>query len=87
MTTTMTTLPAMPRASRKPRPTQPCACGCGAPTKGTWHPGHDGRATGWALRVERGVMTIDEVPANERKGCSIMMARHAAVAAKAKKTA
>lgn len=79
----MGALPAMPRAGRKNRPIVPCACGCGLGTKGTWHPGHDGRATGWAVRVERGMMTLDEVPANERRGAEIMLARHA----KAVKTA
>lgn len=73
----MITLPAMPRTGRKAKPMHGCACGCGMETRSTWHPGHDGRATGWALRVERGIITIDEVPANERKGCEIMLARRA----------
>jgi hypothetical protein len=68
-------LPSLPRSSRRNRPVVPCACGCGAGTRGTWFPGHDGRATGWAVRVERGMMTIDDVPANERAGARIMIAR------------
>lgn len=68
-------LPSLPK-SRKSKPTHDCACGCGMGTKGTWFPGHDGRATGWALRVIRGVMTIEDVPSNERQGAVIMLGRH-----------
>jgi hypothetical protein len=46
-------------------------------TKGTWYPGHDGRATGWAIRVERGLLGLEEVPANERQGAELMLARRA----------
>lgn len=81
---TMVSLPAMPRSGRRARAIVPCACGCGLGTKSVWHPGHDGRATGWAVRVERGIMEIDEVPANERKGAKIMLARRQAAAAAAK---
>ena len=73
----MAALPAMPRSGKRNRAIVPCACGCGLGTKSTWHPGHDGRATGWAVRVERGIMKIEEVPANERKGAEIMLARRA----------
>lgn len=83
MTTKMTTMPAMPKAKRN-KPTRPCACGCGHPTKGTWASGHDGRATGWALRVTRGTMKLEEVPANELAGCKIMLAKAAAKAKVAK---
>jgi hypothetical protein len=75
--TTLNALPAMPRSGRKNRPTRPCACGCGMGTKGTWYPGHDGRATGWAIRVERGLLGLEEVPANERQGAELMLARRA----------
>jgi hypothetical protein len=61
--------------SGKNKPTRDCACGCGGQTKSTWYPGHDGRATGWATRIAKGVITIEDVPANERKGAAIMMAR------------
>ena len=71
---TMPAMPTMPRMT-KVKPTKPCACGCGMPTKSTWFPGHDGRAKGWALRVMRGVIGIDEVPSNERAGCELMMSR------------
>lgn len=71
----MVSLPSLPRLSAV---TRPCACGCGGATKSTWVSGHDGRATGWALRVERGLLKLEDVPANERKGAEIMLARHAA---------
>lgn len=71
---TLNAMPMMPRIT-KAKPVHACACGCGQPTKGTWHPGHDGRANGWAIRVMREIMTIDEVPANELAGCKIMIAR------------
>ncbi len=61
--------------AKRVRPTKPCVCGCGTPTKGTWAPGHDGRATGWALRVERGILTLEQVPDNERAGAELMLAR------------
>ena len=68
-------LPSMPRSGRKNRPLVPCACGCGGATRGTWFVGHDGRATGWAVRIEKGLMTIDDVPANERLGAQFMLSR------------
>lgn len=78
----MTTMPAMPKAGAKGS-TGKCACGCGGATKRTWTAGHDGRATGWALRVERGVLALADVPANERAGAEIMLVRRAAEKAKA----
>lgn len=65
------TMPAMP-SMRKAKATRACACGCGAPTQATWHPGHDGRATGWAIRIERG-MAWEAIPANERAGAMRMI--------------
>jgi hypothetical protein len=50
-------------------------------TGGTWYPGDDGRATGWATRIEKGYLTIEEVPANERAGAQLMLARRAKDAA------
>lgn len=61
---------------RKAKPFHSCLCGCGGLTKGTWVSGHDGRATGWALRVERGALTLADVPVNERNGAMIMLTRH-----------
>lgn len=76
----MAKLPAMPRAakSRKAKPEVDCACGCGSTTKGTWAPGHDARAKAWAIRVERDIITIDQVPANERKGAERVIAERKA---------
>lgn len=68
-------LPAMPKA-KKNKPTRPCACGCGGATKGMWVSGHDGRATGWAIRIGRGILSLGDVPANEQAGALIMLARH-----------
>lgn len=68
-------LPAIKRANRtsKPKPTKPCMCGCETPTKGDWAPGHDSRAKGWAIRVERGIVKLSEVPANEQAGAKFML--------------
>lgn len=77
-----TSLPSLPRIARlaRVRPVRSCACGCGQPTGKTWFPGHDGRATGWALRVERG-MALLAVPANERAGCVILLRKRGSFAA------
>lgn len=80
--TKMIAMPTMPSVKCN-KPSHPCACGCGMATKATWASGHDGRATGWAMRVMRGHMKLDEVPANERAGCEIMMERAARKEAKA----
>lgn len=68
-------LPKMPSAGRKraPKPMQPCKCGCGTQTTGTWAPGHDARAKGWALRIERGICKISDVPENEQAGAKFML--------------
>lgn len=71
---TLTAMPAMPKRA-KSKPIHPCACGCGMGTKSTWASGHDGRATGWAIRIERGIITIDGVPENERQGAVHMLAK------------
>jgi hypothetical protein len=84
--TKLIALPAMPKA-KKNKPMVPCACGCGTGTKSMWASGHDGRATGWAVRVERGAMKLEDVPANERRGAEIMLKRRAAEAAKEAKVA
>ena len=60
-------LPALPKAARKPKPTKPCACGCGLSTRSTWFPGHDARHHGWVLRVLRGVVALEQVPDGERE--------------------
>lgn len=70
-------LPSLPSSGRRNRPVRPCLCGCGRGTKGTWFPGDDGRATGWAVRIERGLLKIEDVPANERAGAEFMLRRRA----------
>lgn len=66
------------KAERKPKPTADCACGCGGQTRGLWVPGHDARAKGWAMRIERGIITMDGVPANEQPGAKRMLAERKA---------
>lgn len=80
--TTLVSLPALPRNSKRNRPVVPCKCGCGMGTKSTWFPGHDGRATGWAVRVERGLLKLEDVPANERAGAEFMLKRRAGAVTK-----
>lgn len=77
MANRMPALPALPSTRRANKPIRPCLCGCGRGTRGTWYPGDDGRATGWATRVERGFMTLEQVPANERAGAEYMLRRRA----------
>jgi hypothetical protein len=55
-------LPKLPKAGKKAKPPKECFCGCGEMTKGgTYVAGHDGRLKGLAIRVERKVMTLDDV--------------------------
>lgn len=84
----MNKMPTMPRLSKKSKTQTACVCGCGGMTGGTWVSGHDGRATGWAIRVERGILTLEEVPANERAGAVRMIEERKRKAARlSKKTA
>ena len=69
----MPSLPSMSKAGA----IHGCACGCGLPTRRTWYPGHDGRATGWAIRIEKGIIKMDDVPENERAGARIMLLKRA----------
>lgn len=71
---TLPSLPSMPRKNSSNKPVHECACGCGMGTKSVWFPGHDGRATGWAIRIERGICTLDDTGI-ERKGAMIMLKR------------
>ena len=54
-------LPALPRGATKQKPEVDCACGCGAQTRSTFYPGHDSRLKGWALRIARNVLTLDDM--------------------------
>lgn len=77
-------MPALPRLSGKSGAKHACACGCGRLTGGTWFPGDDGRATGWATRIEKGFLTLQDVPENERQGALIMLDRRKKATAAAK---
>lgn len=68
-------MPKMPSATRarKPKPMHDCACGCGGQTRSLWVPGHDARAKGWAMRIERNIVTMADVPENERPGAKKML--------------
>lgn len=76
-TVAMPPLPKMTSArvatERKAKPVRDCACGCGTQTKSEWAPGHDARARGWAIRIQRGIITIDQVPVNEQAGANLML--------------
>lgn len=62
-TVKLSALPALPKMSRAGKPkTNECACGCGMLTASTFVPGHDSRLRGWALRLERGIVTPKEFP-------------------------
>ena len=75
-------LPKMPklpstgraRGPRKPKPFVSCACGCETQTRSKWAPGHDARARAWAIRIERDIIKLKDVPANEQAGAKLMLA-------------
>lgn len=72
-------LPKLPKSGngsreRKVKPIVDCTCGCGGKTTGAWVPGHDARARGWAIRIERDVIKMSDVPENERPGAKFMLA-------------
>lgn len=67
-------LPKLPSINRpRKKKIQPCACGCGTDTSKTWAPGHDARAKGWALRIDRGICKMSDVPENEQQGAKAML--------------
>lgn len=68
----MVALPRLPRA-KKVAAVRPCACGCGRSTARTWFPGDDGRSVGWAIRVERGVVALSDIPVAGRAGALRML--------------
>lgn len=74
-------LPALPKAksARKPKPEVDCECGCGGKTKSRFCPGHDSYLRGLVIRVQREVMTLDEIGEKIGKG------QRAAVEAELKK--
>jgi len=54
-------LPPLPRGANKQKPLVPCGCGCGSQTRSKFAPGHDSRLRGWALRVARNMVKLDEI--------------------------
>ena len=54
-------LPPLPRKAGAPKPEKPCDCGCGLMTRGKFFPGHDSRLRGWAIRVARGVWSLEDI--------------------------
>lgn len=61
-------LPRLPRLPRKPKEGKPCACGCPGKTRGgRFLPGHDSKLLAWALRVERKLIKLSEVPEMHRE--------------------
>lgn len=59
-------LPKLPK-TKKDRPEHPCECGCGEMTKARFAPGHDSYIRAWAIRVERKVVKLSEVPEAHRE--------------------
>lgn len=39
-----------------------CCCGCGETVRKCFVSSHDGRVMGWLTRIEKGEMTVDELP-------------------------
>lgn len=56
-------LPKLPkvRSAAKQKPLVPCECGCDETTKSRFAPGHDSYLRGLVARVERKIMTLDDV--------------------------
>lgn len=62
-TTQLARFTPLPKASRGPKAkTNDCSCGCGMKTAAKFVPGHDSRLRGWALRLERGIVTEKAFP-------------------------
>lgn len=63
-------LPGLPKTKSiaKQKPLVPCQCGCGGTTRARFAPGHDSYFRGIIARVDRKIMTIDEVESIVGKG-------------------
>jgi hypothetical protein len=48
--------------NKTPKTVRKCACGCGEETMGHFYTGHDARFKAWMVKIERGVMQIEELP-------------------------
>lgn len=53
-------LPSLPSSSR-PRRLRACFCGCGGTTASTFCPGHDATLKAWVIRVERGIVALEDI--------------------------
>ncbi len=54
-------LPSLPRGAGKPKAEKPCECGCGLMTKSRFAPGHDSRLKGWAIRIARKQVKLEDI--------------------------
>ncbi len=57
----MVKLPPLPRKAGAKKPEKECDCGCGLMTRSKFYPGHDSRLKGWAIRVARGVIKLEDI--------------------------
>lgn len=55
---------AKPKA---PKEMKKCLCGCGEETAGFFCMGHDARFKSWMIKIERGDMAVEDLPAVVRK--------------------
>lgn len=72
-------LPKLPKV-RKEKPLVACECGCDGLTRARFVSGHDGRLHGWVLRVERGVVKAEDVPAPHTEAVARVLAAKQAAA-------
>jgi hypothetical protein len=52
----------LPPSQARLREPRVCECGCGGATQRRFVPGHDSILRAWVMRVERGVIGLDEIP-------------------------
>lgn len=58
------------RAAAPPKtdkPLRPCACGCGEQVTAYFAQGHDARFKGWMVKIEKGLMKVEDLPPMVRK--------------------
>lgn len=69
---TIGTYPSLPKKGGPG--TGSCLCGCGGSTKSRFVPGHDGHLLAIVLRIEKDVLSLDKVPAGERRSVEVEIA-------------
>lgn len=52
-------LPSLPSSARSKN--RPCECGCGTLCGNRFAPGHDSKLRAWVMRVERGIIAIEDI--------------------------